>query len=755
MSWPARLGTIAQPSGKQGVLYASGTNNIGGMDKNTKNLVLTPLQSNFYYGNITRSFVSTSRRTFEYINVNASLAVLSSDKKICYFNHQFSQTQIKKGLTQYGTGSNWFKVEQNGYYGLGAIDVTRKNIWYANSFNLAPFVVLNTGSFQNFQFGEPLNETFPSPTLIAHHTNGTLWARGNNTYGLMGDNSVVSYYDRLKKIGTNTWNDFGCDYHCVAVRSDGTLWGWGLNSVGELGLNNVVNRSSPVQIGTGNTWRQVSVGRGFTAAVRTDNTLWMWGYNNYGQLGQGNTTNRSSPVQIAGTDWSAVICGQFFFTLAVKTNGTLWAWGYNQTWQDLYEMFYYHIFAPLGTGNLTNISSPVQISALTHWTKNIAARATGCFALTNNNTVYTWGQGAPIAFADPNVVDANSNGYSVGSATSPYLITNDSNFVRVEGSRNNNLTYTSGQDFSMGVKADGTLWTWGYAPGLNLPLGTRQARTAYRSSPVQVGTGSIWTSKFSLGANGWLGVDRMQNYFITNNNRLWRVDSGVTVIGTGSNWSVVATAIDTSNDPWTITQLIDSSGRRYYIGEAQRFGSFGINSTANGNATTNVSPTRADSNTDWKFVSGGVWYFLAIKTNGTLWAWGYNGYGNLGDGTTTDRSSPVQIGSATNWAFVDASMAYSSMAITTTGELWAWGSNASGILGDGTTTTRTAPVKIGTGTNWVSCSAGGSLMIKTDGTLWGTGTATGTLSPIQVGYGYNTWKKTHIGNWQNFYIGNK
>ena len=75
-----------------------------------------------------------------------------------------------------------------------------------------------------------------------------------------------------------------------------------------------------------------------------------------------------------------------------------------------------------------------------------------------------------------------------------------------------------------------------------------------------------------------------------------------------------------------------------------------------------------------------------MKADGTLWAWGYNGYGQLGDGTTSQQNSPVQVG--TGFASVAAGDCHT-LAVKTDGTLWAWGVNAYGQLGDGTTIQQT------------------------------------------------------------------
>ena len=157
--------------------------------------------------------------------------------------------------------------------------------------------------------------------------------------------------------------------------------------------------------------------------------------------------------------------------------------------------------------------------------------------------------------------------------------------------------------------------------------------------------------------------------------------------------------------------------------------------------------------TNWKSVSGGGYHTAAIKTDGTLWLWGYNNSGQLGNNTNTNKSSPVQtVSGGTNWKSV-ASGYYHTAAIKTDGTLWTWGSNGYGQLGDNTTTSRSSPVQtVSSGTNWkqVSASNGHTAAIKTDGTLWswgyntygqlGDNTNTNKSSPVQTVSGGTNWK---------------
>ena len=118
---------------------------------------------------------------------------------------------------------------------------------------------------------------------------------------------------------------------------------------------------------------------------------------------------------------------------------------------------------------------------------------------------------------------------------------------------------------------------------------------------------------------------------------------------------------------------------------------------------------------------GGIGQF-AVKTDGTLWAWGYNAYGQLGLNNTTKYSSPVQI-PGTTWTGTPV-INTASIAIKTDGTLWGWGYGESGELGLNTSVRISSPVQIyGGGTTWnrVKGMSKPSLGTKTDGTLWSWG----------------------------------
>jgi hypothetical protein len=227
--------------------------------------------------------------------------------------------------------------------------------------------------------------------------------------------------------------------------------------------------------------------------------------------------------------------------------------------------------------------------------------------------------------------------------------------------------------------------------------------------------------------------------------------SPVQTITYGANWKSVAcdgegfnAAIKTDGTLWTW-------GRNY-------LGQLGDNTSYNSSKSSPVQTIAFGTN--WKQVSCGYGHAAAIKTDGTLWTWGQNYYGELGDNTIIMKSSPVQtVAGGTNWKQVscgdfDAHTA----AIKTDGTLWVWGKNNQGQLCDNTTTNRSSPIQTITfGTNWMQVSCGNSTTaaIKTDGSMWSWGLGTsGQLgdntilsksSPVQTITRGTNWKQVAAG----------
>ena len=296
------------------------------------------------------------------------------------------------------------------------------------------------------------------------------------------------------------------------------------------------------------------------------------------------------------------------------------------------------------------------------------------------------------------------------------------------------------------VKKDGTLWTWGRNNNCQLGNGT----STDRSSPGTVAGGGTNWSKVSIGEFSTGAIKTDGTLWTWGNDAFGSLGSGVvttrnspaTTSGGGTNWCQIsmrtrnAAGIKTDGTLWT-----------WGIGTCGVLGNGSVGGC-------NSPATTAGGGTNWCFVNVGSDHMVAVKTDGTLWTWGRNGYGQLGDGTTTNRCSPGTVaGGGTTWCTAAADF-YFVGAIKTDGTLWTWGRNVSGQLGTGNTTSRSSPgTTTGGGTNWCSISAGSEFFaaLKTDGTLWtwgcnaagqlGDGTTTSRFSPDVTAAGGNQWLK--------------
>jgi alpha-tubulin suppressor-like RCC1 family protein len=157
--------------------------------------------------------------------------------------------------------------------------------------------------------------------------------------------------------------------------------------------------------------------------------------------------------------------------------------------------------------------------------------------------------------------------------------------------------------------------------------------------------------------------------------------------------------------------------------------------------------------TDIVAVSGGYDHYLALKSDGTVWSWGYNSSGELGDNTTQIRYSPVQVRGPGGTGYLTGVTAiaagwYHSLALKNDGTVWGWGDNSSYQLGDNTWSDRYTPIQVlgpgGTGTlsgiTAIAADYDHSLAYKSDGTIW----AWGTNSSGQIGDGTSTDRKTPV-----------
>lgn len=313
-----------------------------------------------------------------------------------------------------------------------------------------------------------------------------------------------------------------------------------------------------------------------------------WGAGALGQLGDNTSiSGRSIPAQtvVGGTNWRQISASGDNMG-AIKSDGTLWMWGSNAT------------YGALGDNTVVNKSSPVQtVSAGTNW-KQVSCGGTHTAAIKTDGSLWLWGRNGDAQLGNNNM--------AIFYVSSP--------IQTVAGGTNWKYVCAGPYD-TAAIKTDGTLWLWGSNTGGMLGDNT----VVSKSSPVQ------------------------------------------TVAG-GTNWKQVACAS-------FHTAAIKTDGTLWTWG--QNYGNLGDNTTTN-----RSSPVQTVAGgTNWKQVSCGGTATGAIKTDGTLWMWGTNTYGYLGTADTTTRSSPTQTSTGgTNWKQLSVGDS-TTAAIKTDGTLWTWGYN--------------------------------------------------------------------------------
>ena len=247
------------------------------------------------------------------------------------------------------------------------------------------------------------------------------------------------------------------------------------------------------------------------------------------------------------------------------------------------------------------------------------------------------------------------------------------------------------------------MWSWGGNSFGQLGDGT----TTDRFVPTQIGTETNWKT-VSAGDYHTLAVRTDGTLWAWGNNTHAQLG-----IGTTGGDVLNPVQVDTNTDWNTVTANLTTSYATTTDGSLVLWGEFA--------GTVLLYPISGGPK-GWRHFPSEESSVMGLRSDGSLWAWGANDYGQLGTGGTTFEPGEVQVGSATNWAIV-AAFKRSHGRRPQGRHLWAWGHNSSGQLGDGTTTDRHTPTRIGTASNWKWVAAGGdhTLAVRTDGTLWAWG----------------------------------
>lgn len=297
-------------------------------------------------------------------------------------------------------------------------------------------------------------------------------AWGSNQYGQLGTGTTTdTNVPARSSILTGVIGLAAGWRHNVALRSDGTVWTWGDNSHGQLGLGSHDGQNVPMRVSSLADVVAASAGYSYSLAVRADGSVWAWGSNSLGQLGRRGNTDSTLPVRVSGLSKVKAVSAGGAHAVALRSDGTVWTWGRNNHGQ-------------LGIGNDSDQNVPRQVSGL----KDVVAVAAGYLhnlAIRSDGSLWAWG--------------ANFEG-ELGTGVNH----TDSNVpVPVPG-----LTHVAavgaGDETSLALKADGTVWAWGAADfdpeaGSDVPV---QVAGLSRIAAISIATGKGWGHDLAVRNDG-------------------------------------------------------------------------------------------------------------------------------------------------------------------------------------------------------------------------------------------------------------
>jgi alpha-tubulin suppressor-like RCC1 family protein len=536
---------------------------------------------------------------------------------------------------------------------------------------------------------------------LALRQDGTLWAWGRNTYGQLGNSTRTGTDDATPtptQVGAAVYTQLAAgQYHSLALRADGSLYTWGNNFYGQLGnaTNVGMNAANPVPTQVPGTYTRLAAGASHSQALQATGSLYAWGDNAAGQLGAGSGAPSATPTLVPGT--YVQLAAGAGHGLALQASGSLWAWGNNTSGQ-------------LGGGSASPALPAATGTALP--TRSTALGSSFGLAVRADGTLWAWG-------------DNTGGQLGIGttiSRTRPVQVGTDNDWVQV----------AAGTSFGLALKANGTAWAWGLNNYGQLGNTTNSRTTTPTPSPIQAGNGPY--TSLAAGAYHSLALRADGSLYTWGWNFYGQLGTGTRSLSAADDNPYPAQVSG------TYTQIVAgiyhslalrADGSLYSWGSNDQ-GQLGLGPNA-GNLIS--SPTLVPGT--YMVFAAGFYHTLALAANGTLYTWGGNSDGQLGNGTSGTNTNTPTATSMVNLYSRIAAGALHSLALRADGTLWAWGRNAEGQLGRGNTNIISTPTQeVTQATNWTTLAnsnAGNFSLARTPSGL--TLASTGSNSNGQLGDG--------------------
>jgi alpha-tubulin suppressor-like RCC1 family protein len=344
------------------------------------------------------------------------------------------------------------------------------------------------------------------------------------------------------------------------------------------------------------------------------------------------------------------------FNLAIRFDGTLWGWGAN--------------FNQLGLGFAGNQNTPIQIGTANDWME-ISAGFNHSLAIKQNGTLWSWGDGLNGALGNGSFASVSLVPTQVGVANDWMLV-------------------SAGTNFSLAIKTNNTLWSWGKNNVGQLGDGGFTDTNVPNQISLPPPSNSQWI-KIEAGHEHSLALATpasggFNELYSWGNNTSGQLGNGNNVL---SNFPLLIAPSPT----FQVSFVEISAGFDHSLAISNTTGLFSWGSNnkgqlGNGSLISQNTPTPV--NTDWIKISAGDKFSLGIKSfpsiNATkLYSWGNNTQGNLGLGNLTLQVTPNQVGTLTTWNDVSAGE-FHGLSEESGTNLWSAGRNAEGQLGDGSNT---------------------------------------------------------------------